>query len=148
MNTPKKDYYAPMHTAEHILNATMVKMFDCERSENCHIERKKSKCDFILDKEPTAEQIVEIETIINEIISQNIEIKHNLIPYDTAAEKFKLRVSKEDRSKIRITSIGEYDDCPCIGVHVKNTSEIGTFKITTSTFEDNRLRLRYKLIKK
>ena len=50
---------APMHTAEHILNQTMVRMFGCERSRNAHIERKKSKCDYTLPCEPTAEQIAE-----------------------------------------------------------------------------------------
>ena len=33
---------APMHTAEHLLNATMVKTFGCPRSRNAHLERKKS----------------------------------------------------------------------------------------------------------
>ena len=41
---------APMHTAEHLLNATMVKTFGCPRSRNAHIERKKSKCDYILNR--------------------------------------------------------------------------------------------------
>lgn len=33
---------APMHTAEHLLNATMVKTFGCPRSRNAHIEKKKA----------------------------------------------------------------------------------------------------------
>jgi hypothetical protein len=45
----------PAHSAEHLLNATMVKMFGCPRSRNAHVEKKKSKCDYILDAEPTAE---------------------------------------------------------------------------------------------
>lgn len=146
MEKAKKNYYAPMHTAEHILNATMVKTFGCERAENCHIERKKSKCDFILDSEPTENQILEIETKVNEIINQNLAVTHKLIDFDEADKKFNLKVGKEDNPKIRVTSIGDYDDCPCIGDHVKNTSEIGTFKITTTSFENNKLRLRYKLI--
>ena len=48
LNEPKKDYNEPMHTAEHILNQTMVRMFNCGRSKNAHIERKKSKCDYLL----------------------------------------------------------------------------------------------------
>ena len=43
---------APMHTVEHILNQTMVRMFGCERSRNAHIERKKSKCDYTLPCAP------------------------------------------------------------------------------------------------
>ena len=34
---------APMHTCEHILNQTMVRMFGCERSRKAHRERKKIK---------------------------------------------------------------------------------------------------------
>ena len=147
MNTPKKDYYAPMHTAEHILNRIMVQKFDCNRSENCHIERKKSKCDFILEKKPTDEQIIEIQNEVNNIILQNLEIVHNFIDFDIAAEKFQLRVDKNDNPKIRITSIGDFDHCPCIGEHVENTSKIGTFKISTTTYNDGVLRIRYKLLK-
>ena len=147
MNTSKKDYYAPMHTAEHILNGVMVKKFGCSRSNNCHIERKKSKCDFILDNEPTENQILEIEKKVNNIISQNLNVVHNFIDYDIAVKKFQLRVEKKDNPKIRITSIGDFDDCPCIGEHVENTSEIGAFKISTTTFNDKVFRIRYKLIK-
>jgi len=43
LNEAKKSYYEPMHTAEHILNQTMVRMFGCSRSVNAHIEKKKSK---------------------------------------------------------------------------------------------------------
>ena len=42
LNEPKKDYNEPMHTAEHILNQTMVRMFSCGRPKNAHIERKNS----------------------------------------------------------------------------------------------------------
>ncbi len=146
MNNPKKDYYAPMHTAEHILNGVMVKHFGCPRSVNCHIERKKSRCDFKLYKEPTPEQISEIETTVNNIISQNLEVKHEFVDYDEAAQKYLVRVSKADNPTIRIISVGEFDHCPCIGEHVNNTSEIGTFKITTTSYENNIFRLRYKLL--
>ena len=57
INQPKKLYPIEMHTTEHILNQTMVRMFGCPRSRNAHIERKKSKCDYILDHEPTEQQI-------------------------------------------------------------------------------------------
>ena len=40
LNEHNKQEYPPMHTAEHLLNATMVKTFGCTRSRNAHIERK------------------------------------------------------------------------------------------------------------
>ncbi len=146
MSNSKKEYYAPMHTAEHILNRTMLNLFHCQRSENCHIEKKKSKCDFALKQAPSDEQILQIEKKVNEIISQNLEITHKFIDFDKAATQFKLRVAKEENQKIRITSIGNFDHCPCIGQHVKNTSEIGIFKITTTSYENNIFRIRFKLI--
>lgn len=142
----KKNYYPPMHTAEHILNKTMTKMFGCQRSENCHIERKKSKCDFILTQEPTKQQITKIENQVNKIINENLTITHKVISYDQAKQKYNLKVNKEKKPQIRITSIGNYDHCPCIGEHVANTAEIGTFKITTTSYEKNTFRLRFKLI--
>ena len=60
LNDHNKAEYPPMHTVEHILNQTMVRMFGCERSRNAHIERKKSKCDYTLPCAPTEEQIAEI----------------------------------------------------------------------------------------
>ena len=39
LNGHNKQEYPPMHTAEHILNQTMIRMFGCERSKNTHIER-------------------------------------------------------------------------------------------------------------
>ena len=75
LNSHNKAEYEPAHTAEHILNATMVKMFGCPRSRNAHIERKKSKCDYILDAEPTADQVMAIETKVNEVISLGVEVE-------------------------------------------------------------------------
>ena len=74
LNDHNKQEYPPMHTAEHLLNATMVKTFGCPRSRNAHIERKKSKCDYILSSCPTAEQIQSIEDRVNEVISQNLPV--------------------------------------------------------------------------
>lgn len=42
LNDHNKQEYPPMHTAEHLLNATMVKTFGCPRSRNAHIERKRA----------------------------------------------------------------------------------------------------------
>lgn len=142
----KKNYYAPMHTAEHILNRTMMNIFNCQRSENCHVEQKKSKCDFILQSEPTQEQINIIEKSVNQIISQNLLISEEFLSYDEAAKLYKLRVDKAENPTIRIVSVGDFDKCPCIGQHVQNTSEIGIFKIISSDFNNNTFRIRFKLI--
>jgi alanyl-tRNA synthetase len=141
-----KNYYAPMHSAEHILNQTMVRMFGCERSFSNHIEKKKSKCDYHFNRNLTEVEIQEIEENVNRIIAQKISITEEILKKDNAAKIVDLSKFNEDVNKmVRIIRIGDYDICACSGEHVKNTSEIGTFKITTTTFENEVLRLRYKL---
>ena len=142
---------APMHTAEHLLNATMVKTFGCPRSRNAHIERKKSKCDYILSSCPTAEQIQSIEEIVNEAISQNLPVTVEYMTHEQAKDIVDLSKLPADASPtLRIVRIGDYDACACIGLHVSNTSEMGTFKIISYDYDEERqtLRIRFKLIEK
>lgn len=147
LNEHNKKEYPPMHTAEHILNQTMVRMFGCPRSRNSHIERKKSKCDYILASEPSPETIIEIENKVNEVISQNLPVTEEFVTRENIPAGIDLSKLPDDVSQtLRIITIGHYDVCACIGEHVKNTSEIGTFKIISSDYNEGRLRIRFKLI--
>ncbi len=145
-----------MHTAEHILNATMVKMFGCPRSRNAHIERKKSKCDYLLNNEPSQEDIVGIEQRVNEIISSNLPVTVEFVPKEEAASIVDLSKLPDDASDtLRIVRIGDYDACACIGAHVNNTGEIAPFKIISADYtpsEDKntpgKWRVRFKLLEK
>lgn len=147
LNPHNKEEYPPMHTAEHILNATMVRMFGCPRSRNAHIERKKSKCDYELAASPTDGQIAAIEATVNEVIARNLDVTIDYVPRSEAAAIVDLGKLPEDVSDtLRIVRVGDYDACACAGAHVKNTSEIGTFKILSHDFENGRWRVRWKVI--
>ena len=146
LNAHNKEEYPPMHTAEHILNGTMVKMFGCPRSRNAHIERKKSKCDYLLDACPTDEQVAQLETAVNEVIGWHLDVTIEFMTREEAASIVDLSKLPEDASEtLRIVRVGDYDACACIGAHVNNTSEIGTFKILSHDFEDGRWRVRWKV---
>ena len=147
LNAHNKQEFEPAHTAEHILNATMVKMFGCPRSRNAHVEKKKSKCDYILDAEPTAEQVAAIEAKVNEVISSNLDVTIDFIAKEEAASLVDLSKLPDDASEtLRLVKIGDYDICACIGAHVKNTSEVGTFKIISHSYENGIWRLRWKVV--
>ena len=147
LNDHNKAEYPPMHTVEHILNQTMIRMFGCERSRNAHIERKKSKCDYTLPQEPTAEQIAEIENRVNEVIKQNLPITIEFVSRENVPAEVDLSKLPADASEtLRIVRVGDYDTCACIGIHVTNTSEIGTFKIISHSWENGTMRLRFKLL--
>lgn len=146
LNEHNKKEYPPMHTAEHILNQTMGLMFGCPRSKNTHIERKKSKCDYILLEAPTKEQVQAIEDKVNEVIKMNLSVTEEFVKKETAEDIVDLSKLPDDVSDIlRIVRVGDYDVCACIGSHVENTSEIGTFKITTHSFDNGKWRVRFKL---
>jgi Ser-tRNA(Ala) deacylase AlaX len=146
LNEHNKQEYPPMHTAEHILNQTMVRMFGCPRSKNAHIERKKSKCDYELPEAPTAEMMMEVERRINEVIDQHLPISIEFMSKSEAEQLVDLSKLPDEASEtLRIVRIGDYDACACIGTHVNNTSEIGHFKMLTYDYTEGRLRLRFKL---
>lgn len=147
LNAHNKQEYEPAHTAEHILNATMVKIFGCPRSRNAHVEKKKSKCDYILDAEPTEEQVKAVEEKVNEVISKHLDVIIEFMSHDQAADIVDLSKLPEDASEtLRIVRIGDYDACACIGAHLGNTSEVGTFKIISHSYENGILRLRWKVV--
>ncbi len=141
-----KEYPPQMHTAEHILNQTMVRMFNCGRSFSNHIEKKKSKCDYHFSRNLSDEETAEIQLKVNEIIRSNQEIKEEFIPREEASSEFDLeRLPDAVGEIIRIIKVGDYDSCPCIGQHVKNTSEIGEFRIISTGYENGVLRIRFKV---
>ncbi len=147
LNTHNKLEHEPSHSAEHLLNATIVRMFGCPRSRNAHVEKKKSKCDYLLDAEPTAEQVAQIEATVNEVIAQNLDVNVEFMTREQAASVVDLSKLPSDASDmLRIVRIGDYDACACIGAHVQNTREIGTFKIISHSYENGVWRLRWKVV--
>ena len=147
LNQHNKLEHEPSHTCEHVLNATMVKMFGCPRSRNAHVEKKKSKCDYILSVEPTPEQVLAIEAKVNEVLAEGLDVTIEFMGREEAAKIVDLSKLPEDASQtLRIVRIGDYDACACIGAHVSNTSEVGTFRIISHSYENGVWRLRWKII--
>ena len=142
-----KQYHPQMHSAEHILNQTMMRMFNCGRSFSNHIEKKKSKCDYHFERNLTRAEIEEIESRVNDVIQQDMNVSEEFYSKDEAEIIFNLSKLPDDAGdKIRIIKIGDYDACPCSGQHVSHTNEIGTFKIISTDYNDNVLRVRFKLL--
>jgi len=142
----KKDYDPRMHSAEHILNQTMVRMFSCGRAFSAHIEKKKSKCDYHYERNLTAEEIIRIENKVNEIIKSNLPIQEKILKREEAGNIVSLsRLPEDAGDKVRIIAIGDYDLCPCSGVHALTTGELGEFKIISTDCANGILRIRFKI---
>lgn len=148
LNSHNKAEYPPMHTAEHLLNQTMVRMFGCERSRNAHIERKKSKISFDLPAEPTTAQVDAIVAKMNELITDDLPVTYEFVTADNVPEGVKLdRLPDNASETLRIVRIGQYDVCPCIGAHVASTAELREFILLGTNWDPERhsFRLRFKL---
>ena len=147
LNDHNKQEYPPMHTTEHIINQTMIRLFGCGRSISAHIERKKSKLDYRLAACPTEEEIKKLEEVVNEVIARQLPVTTEFITQEEAQGRFDLERLPDGASEtVRVVKVGDYDECLCIGQHVKNTSEIGTFKIISYDYKDGIFRMRFKLI--
>jgi misacylated tRNA(Ala) deacylase len=142
----RKEYDPRMHSAKHILNQTMVQMFQCGRAFSAHIEKKKSKCDYHFERNLTTEEISKIEGRINEIIKSDLLIRERILPREEAEKIISLSKLPQDAGDtIRIIFIGDYDACPCSGVHASSTKEIGEFRIISSDYANGNLRIRFRI---
>ncbi len=149
LNAHNKEEFPPAHTAEHLLNQTMMRLFGCERSKNAHVERKKSKISYILDHKPTRQEEKEIERRMNELINEDLPVSFEYVTHDNIPEGISLDRLPEDASEtLRLVRIGDYDVCPCIGKHVRSTSQIGRFEMLGTNWDEmtHSFRIRYKVV--
>lgn len=149
LNAHNKEEFPPAHTAEHLLNQTMIRMFGCERSTNAHIERKKSKISYVLDHKPSRHEERDIERKMNELIDEDLPVSFEFVNRDNVPEGVSLDRLPEDASEtLRLVRIGDYDVCPCIGKHVRSTSQIGRFEILGTNWDEEKhiFRIRFKIV--
>ncbi len=137
-----------MHTTEHIVNRAMINLFGCGRAVSAHIERKKSKLDYSLPQAPTDDQVQALVNEVNSVIARHLPVSYDVISQAEAQARFDLKRLPDGASdSVRVVSVGDYDECLCIGLHVQNTSEIGRFAIISHDYDSERhiWRMRFRL---
>ena len=147
--THNKDEFPPAHTAEHLLNQVMIRMFGCERSTDAHIERKKSKISYTLERKPTRQEEREMERRMNELIEEDLPVTYELVDRYNLPEGIDLsRLPDDYSSVIRLVRIGHFDLCPCVGKHVRSTGQIGRFVVLGTTWDETTrsFRIRFKIV--
>ena len=149
-----KDYDPRMHTAEHVLNQTMVRSFGCGRCFSSHLNPGKSKCDYYFDRPLTDGEAAALEAEVNRVLALDLPVEEKEIPRREAealVNLSKLPASVGPDSPIRIVTVGGYDICPCIGAHVASTGQVGRFRLVSHDHlpaKDAKgpiLRLRFRL---
>ena len=146
INEHNKQEYPPMHTAEHLLNGEIARRYKCGRAFSSHIERKKSKLDYHLPTPLSDEEIKSLEDYINDIVKEDVEVIEEFYSQEEAMKRLDMSRLPENASKtVRVVKVGDYDECLCAGTHVKRTSEIGNFRITSTRYKDGVQRIVFKL---
>lgn len=148
-NTHNKEEFPPAHTAEHLLNQVMIRMFGTERSTNAHIERKKSKMTFILDHKPDRKEEKAIEAEMNRLITEDLPVTYEMVDRNNIPDGVSVDKLPEDASEmLRLVRIGDFDVCLCIGKHVRSTAQIGRFEMLGTNWDEEKhaFRVRFKVI--
>lgn len=146
INEHNKQEYPPMHTAEHLLNGEIARRYGCGRAFSAHIERKKSKLDYHMARALTPEELKSLEDYINGIVAEDVVVTEEFITQKEAMDCFDMsRLPEGASDTVRVVRVGDYDECLCAGTHVDHTAEIGTFRISSSRFQDGVQRIVFKL---
>ncbi|MDO8740574.1 MAG: alanine--tRNA ligase [Candidatus Woesearchaeota archaeon] len=121
-----------LHTATHMLNqalrVVLGKKDIFQRGSNITPERL--RFDFNFDRKLTEQELKEVEDLINEKIKEALPVKQEEMTVDEAKKKGAQGVFEHKYGeKVFVYSIGDFSVEICGGPHVKNTSELGHFKI-------------------
>ena len=119
------------HTLAHLLLATLKEVISPDVIQRgCNITPERIRFDFNCDHKLTEEEKDKIEKRVNEMIKTNTDVIMEEMPYEEA-KKRGVHGTFEDKyqSIVKVYTIGDLSSEICGGPHVKNTSELGTFKI-------------------
>ncbi|TYQ30724.1 alanine--tRNA ligase [Pseudanabaena sp. UWO310] len=119
------------HTATHLLQAALKKIVDPNVSQaGSLVDGDRLRFDFNLNRAVTAAEIQQIELQINNWIAEAHDSVIEVMPIAQAKAKGAIAMFGEKYgAEVRVMDIPNVSMELCGGTHVKNTSEIGVFKI-------------------
>ena len=119
------------HTATHLLNAALKQVLGSHvHQKGSNINTERLRFDFSHDQKMTNEELVATENLVNEWIKQGIPVENFEMNKDEAIQKGAEAMFIEKYGDIvTVYKIGDVSLELCGGPHVKNTNELGKFKI-------------------
>lgn len=119
------------HTATHLMHqALRVVLGEKVRQMGSDINAERLRFDFTFDRKMTPEEIKKVEDLVNEKITENLEVRVEEMPYKKAMESGALAFFKGKYPEIvKVYSVGKFSKEVCGGPHASRTVELGKFKI-------------------
>ncbi|MEM4270811.1 MAG: alanine--tRNA ligase [Candidatus Pacearchaeota archaeon] len=121
-----------LHTATHLLNQALrivLKKPDLHQAGS-NINPERLRFDFTFDRKLTPEELKQVEDLVNEKIKEKLPVKREEMTLEQA-KKINAQGVFEHKygEKVFVYFIGDFSKEICAGPHVKNTGELGHFKI-------------------
>ena len=119
------------HTATHLLNAALKVVIGKDvHQRGSNITPERMRFDFSCDHKLTAEEKEQVENLVNEWIEAKIPVTVETMKKDDAIKSgAECMFIEKYPDEVTVYSIGDVSKELCGGPHVKNTSELGHFKI-------------------
>jgi len=121
-----------LHTATHLLAQALRVVLNKPdlHQKGSNINAERARFDFSFDRKLTEEEIKKVEEIVNKEISKKIEVKCEVMSPEEAKKKGAQGVfDSKYGEKVSVYSVGDFSKEICAGPHVKNTKELGKFKV-------------------
>ncbi len=120
-----------MHTATHLLHQALKDVLgDHVNQKGSNITQKRLRFDFTHHQKVTSEELKKVEDIVNEKIAAGLEVTKKILTPDEARAMGAVGLFESKYGdKVSVYQVGDYSKEFCGGPHVKNTKEIGKFKI-------------------
>ncbi len=123
------------HTAEHVLFRTLMNYFEGIEMVKVHVTQEGTSLTVKYPGSLSSELTLDAEKKVGLIISKGLDISIKEYPKDSVPEGTRVKLESITGEMVRVIEVGDYDRCACAGLHIKNTSEIGTLTITNVTSE-------------
>jgi len=121
-----------LHTATHLLNQALREVLGKDvKQKGSNITQERLRFDFNFSRKLTQKEIKEIEKLVNSQISKGLKVSSEEMPLKKAlaSSKIQAEFGAKYPKVVSIYSIGNFSKEICTGPHVKNTKDIGKFKI-------------------
>ncbi len=140
INVERRDNTRAYHSATHLLHESLRRVLGTHvMQKGSLVEPSRLRFDFSHMKPILSEEIDKIEEFVNSMVSKKSEVKTRLMTPDEAVENGALALFGEKYGEeVRVLSMGDEGDKYfstelCGGTHVKNTGDIGKFKIISQS---------------